>query len=350
MIPLIFMETETLELIHPQSGKHAQASLSRRDSHPEPQPQLPAYFQGVLRRHQSNPIITPGAMPVPCSAVFNCGAVWHDGRALLLLRAEDMARDNAFYVATSEDGIRFDIEREPIHYPLRDTEKRWLHNRFDMRITPMPDESVYYVTHASWLGGYGSCIGISKTTDFRDFEAVGELSVPSNRNAALFPQKIRGRYARLERPQDIDGGGRIWVSYSPDLIHWGEARPVVLPDAPWARCKTGAGAIPIRTEHGWLCIYHATSKNCATENYYLGVMLLDLERPDRVVAAPRQFILQPETPYECMGQVPNVVFTNGAVVMPDGTLNIYYGGADTRVCLAQTRLADMVEFCLAKES
>lgn len=305
-----------------------------------------SYYQGVLHRHPANPIIPPGEMPVPCSSVFNCGAVWHEGRVLLLLRAEDMARGNTFYVATSEDGVRFEIEREPIRYPLRETEARWLHNRFDMRITPMADEGVYYVSHASWLGGYGSCIGISRTRDFVDFEAVGELSVPSNRNAALFPEKIGGRYARLERPQDVDGSGRIWVSYSPDLIYWGDSRPVVLPDVPWSRCKTGAGAVPIRTEAGWLCVYHATAKNCATENYYLGVMLLDLERPDRVLAAPRQFILQPETVYECIGQVPNVVFTNGAVVMPDGTLNIYYGGADTRVCLAQVPLDELVEFCL----
>ncbi|PAW78771.1 MAG: glycosidase [Verrucomicrobia bacterium Tous-C9LFEB] len=305
-----------------------------------------AYQTGILQRHPKNPIIAPGDMPVPCSSVFNCGATWFEDRVLLLLRVEDMARDNAFYVATSEDGVTFEIQTEPVDYPLRDTESRFLENRFDMRITQL--EGHYYVTHASWLGGYGSCIGTALTKDFRSFEAVGELSVPSNRNAALFPEKIQGRYARLERPQNIDGGGRIWVSYSPDLLHWGESRPVVMPDTPWSRCKVGAGAVPIKTEHGWLCVYHATAKNCATENYYLGAMLLDLNQPDRIVAAPRQFILQPETPYECMGQVPNVVFTNGAVVMPDGTLNIYYGGADTRICLAQVSVDELVEYCLTE--
>lgn len=303
-----------------------------------------AYQRGILTRHPENPIITPGAMPVPCSSVFNCGATWFDGRVLLLLRTEDLARDNAFFVASSEDGVHFDIESEPINYPLRDTEKRWLDNRFDMRITEL--EGWYYVTHASWLGGLGSCIGIARTRDFRCFEQVGELSVPSNRNAALFPEKIGGRYARLERPQDINGKGRVWVSYSPDLLYWGQAQPVVLPDVPWSREKCGAGSIPIKTDQGWLCVYHGTAKNCATENYYLGVMLLDLHNPERVIASPRQFILQAETGYECMGQVPNVVFTNGAVVMPDGILNIYYGGADTRVCLAQTTVQDLLTFCL----
>lgn len=308
----------------------------------------PAYQQGILQRHPANPIIPPGAMPVPCSSVFNCGATWFEDRVLLLLRTEDLARDNAFYVATSDDGVNFEIDEQPIDYPLRDTESRWLENRFDMRITEL--EGWYYVTHASWLGGFGSCIGIARTRDFRRFEAVGELSVPSNRNAALFPERIGGRYARLERPQNIDGKGRIWINYSPDLLHWGQGRPLVLPDVPWSREKAGAGAIPIKTDRGWLCVYHATAKNCATENYYLGVMLLDLEHPERVSAAPRQFILQPETIYECLGQVPNVVFTNGAVVMPDGMLNIYYGGADTRVCLAQVPLDELVNFCVAKGS
>jgi beta-1,4-mannooligosaccharide/beta-1,4-mannosyl-N-acetylglucosamine phosphorylase len=303
-----------------------------------------AYQKGILQRHPQNPIIEPADVPTSCSSVFNTGATIYQDKVLLLLRVEDMARDNAFHIATSTDGVNFEIAATPVDYPLRDTEKRFLDNRFDMRITHL--EGTYYVTHASWLGGLGSCIGLARTTDFRSFEAVGELSVPSNRNAALFPEKIGGRYARLERPQDVDGSGRIWVSYSPDLLYWGQSRPVGLPIRPWSRGKAGIGAIPIKTEKGWLCVYHATAKNCAGENYYLGVMLLDLENPEKVIATPKQFILQPEMPYEFNGQVGNVVFTNGAVVMPDGTLNIYYGGADTRVCLAQVPLAELLNFCL----
>lgn len=302
----------------------------------------------MLKRHPANPIIQPAQMPVPCSSVFNCGAVRVGSEILLLLRVEDMARENHFHVARSQDGVHFQVEKQPIEYPLRDVEKRCLENRFDMRITPL--EGSYYVTHASWLGGYGSCIGTARTQDFKHFEPFGELSVPSNRNAALFPDKIKGRYARLERPQNTDGSGRIWVSYSPDLLYWGQARPVELPITAWSRAKAGAGAIPIKTEQGWLCIYHATAKNCATENYYLGVMLLDLEQPEKVIAAPREFILQPEMPYECMGQVPNVVFTNGAIVTDESIVNIYYGGADTRICLAQASLDELVHFCLKAKS
>ncbi|MDP0495907.1 MAG: glycoside hydrolase family 130 protein [Verrucomicrobiota bacterium JB024] len=300
----------------------------------------------LLQRHPANPLLAPTSMPIPCSAVFNSGAVSFDGKVLLLMRVEDLARDNHFHIATSEDGVHFEVSEEPIEYPLRETEEKFLDNRFDMRITPL--EGTYYVSHASWLGGFGCCSGLARTDDFRTLTAVGELSVPSNRNAALFPEKINGRYARLERPQDIDGSGRIWVSYSPDLIYWGDAQPILLPKTPWSRNKSGPGAVPIKTDKGWLCIYHAVADNCATSNYYLGVMLLDLDQPHKVLAAPRQFILQPEMPYECMGQVPNVVFTNGAVVMPDGMVNVYYGGADTCVCLAQVPLDELLEFCLTQ--
>jgi hypothetical protein len=148
------------------------------------------YQAPLLRRHEDNPILSPGDMPFPCSSVFNCGAARYKDEVLLLLRVEDMARDNIFYTATSPDGVHFTISPTPISYPLRDTEKRFLDNRFDMRITPLDD--TFYVTHASWLGGYGSCIGIAQTDDFENFRAVGELSVPSNRNAALFPEKING--------------------------------------------------------------------------------------------------------------------------------------------------------------
>mgnify|MGYP006278501095 CR=1 FL=1 len=300
-----------------------------------------------LVRHSANPLITPADMPVPCSAVFNCGAVRVDEGVLLLLRVEDMRRSTDFYVATSTDGVRFDISDEPIRYPLSDLEKAYDGHRFDMRITPL--DGTFYVCHATWLEGLGCTIGTARTDDFKDFVPVGNLSVPSNRNAVLFPEKIGGYYARLERPQDVDGSGRIWVSYSPDLKFWGDAMPLSEPVQAWSTRKTGAGAIPIRTPKGWLEIYHGTTFTASTENYYLAAMLLDLEDPSKILACPGQFILAAEEPYECVGQVPNVVFTGGAVEMDDGTLNIYYGGADTRICLAQTTVSDLVAFCTDPE-
>lgn len=301
-----------------------------------------------LVRHEANPIITPEKMPFPCYAVYNAGATMFNGKVLLLLRVEDSDMTTSFFVATSQDGVNFDVSSEPINYPLSETENRVVPaHRFDMRITQI--DGKYHCYHAAWLSKYGCCIGMASTEDFVNFTPLDHLSVPSNRNAVLFPEKIGGLYARLERP--LVGTGRsgmgMWISYSPDLEFWGRAMPIVLPKIYWTFAKSGAGAIPIRTDQGWLEIYHGCNQNCSVLNYHLGVVLLDLEDPAKVIAAPKGFILAPEKDYECVGQVPNVVFTSGAVEMPDGTLNVYYGGADTRVCLAQTTVKELVDYCLA---
>jgi len=298
-----------------------------------------------LTRHPANPIITPDQMPVPCSAVFNAGATWFEGQILLVLRVENLRREVVFHLARSNDGVHFDIEKEPIQLPLSKTEERYGRGlRFDIRVTEI--DGTYYLLYASWIGSYGSVLTISTTKDFKTFETLPYLSEPSNRNGVLFPEKINGLYARLDRPQNVDGTGRIWVNYSPDLVFWGQAMPLNLPVTMWAKHKAGAGCIPVKTPQGWLIVYHATAMTASTENYYLGAALLDLNDPSKVIAAPKDFILAAEKDYECMGQVPNVVFTSGGLVLPNGTFNIYYAGADTRMCLAQTTVQNLVDFCL----
>ncbi|MCL2462003.1 MAG: glycoside hydrolase family 130 protein [Defluviitaleaceae bacterium] len=301
----------------------------------------------VLTRYEGNPIITNADMPIECYTVMNAGATMFNGKVILLLRVEDNTRSTDFYVAESVDGKKFTVSEKPIVYPLSPTEERiGKAHRFDMRITKL--DGKYYVFHAAWMGTIGCGVGLATTEDFVNFTPMYNISEPSNRNAVLFPEKINGMYARLDRPQDVDGKGQTWISYSPDLEFWGRSLPLNMPKTPWNVNKCGAGAIPIKTEHGWLEIYHATASTCSSENYYLGSMLLDLDDPSKVVAAPEEFILAAEKDYECVGQTPNVVFTSGAVEMPDGTLNIYYGGADTRMCLAQTTVGELVDFCLGK--
>ncbi|HBC88283.1 MAG TPA: glycosidase [Lentisphaeria bacterium] len=298
----------------------------------------------VLKRHPKNPILTPQDLPFEAYTVFNAGAVKYKGRILLLLRIETTERKTVFHVATSSDGVKFKVNEEPINYPLGELEKLGNRaHRFDMRITPM--DGTYYVCHAVWLDPWGSCIAIAKTDDFVNFKQIS-MSVPSNRNAVLFPEKFKGKYVRLERPQNVDGSGAMWTSESTDLVYWGNPRPVKLPYTDWSGRKSGAGCIPIRTSEGWLEIYHGTCMTASTENYQLGACLLDLKDPSKVIAAPLKFILAAEEIYECVGQVPNVVFTGGACETDDGKLNIYYGGADTRMCLAQTTVNELVDFCL----
>lgn len=298
-----------------------------------------------LKRHPKNPILTPEHVPFPCYSVFNAGAAIFRGKVMMVLRIEKRDRLSCFHTATSADGIHFEVNPEPIDYPLTPREKRmgWT-NRFDMRLTHI--EGRYIGCHAAHVGKFGCCIGMVETEDFVRFRPIS-LGEPTNRNAVLFPEKINGLYARLDRPHTANNNGQIWVSWSSDLEFWGRSEPLDMPNLDWAYNKTGAGTVPIKTPHGWLEIYHGTSSSCSSENYYLGAMLLDLEDPSKVVAAPREFILAAEKDYECVGQVPNVVFTSGAVEMPDGTLNVYYAGADTRMCLAQTTVKTLVDWCLA---
>ena len=298
-----------------------------------------------LKRHPKNPILTPREMPFPCYTVMNTGATWFEDKVLLILRVEYCDRETHFHIATSEDGIRFDIEPSPVELPLTRVETVYgEQHHFDARITRIDD--TYYINYAIYLSRWGCCIATAITRDFKSFEVLPFTSEPSNRNAVLFPEKIGGHFARLDRPQDVNGNGEIWISYSPDLQFWGRHLPLDIPHRMWNKGKSGAGAVPIRTPKGWLEIYHATAATCSSLNYYLGAALLDLEDPSKVIAAPRSYVLAAEEVYECVGQTPNVVFTGGAVAIPDGTLNVYYGGADTRLCLAQTTVDDLVSFCL----
>lgn len=304
-------------------------------------------MRSPLQRFEGNPILTPEMMPFDCYTVMNVGVTRFEGDVLLLLRVEDRVRDTHFHVARSKDGIHFTVSEQPIVYPASEIDRLGANsNRFDMRITRMGD--IYYVFHAVWTDPWGSMINLAKTTDFVHFEQVSH-SVPSNRNAVLFPDRINGNFARLERPQNVDGKGRIWYSESPDLEFWGRSMPVCLPQVNWAQRKSGPGCIPIRTRYGWLEIYHATSTTASSENYYLGVCLLDLEQPWKVIAAPREFILAPEMAYECVGQTPNVVFTGGGCEMDNGQYFVYYGGADTRLCLATTTIDELLTYCIASK-
>jgi len=303
-----------------------------------------------LIRHPQNPILTPDDMPFRCYTVMNSGAVKFGDKVLLLLRVEYCDRSTHFHVATSDDGVNFTVCEEEINYPLSLTEQHiGAAHRFDMRITPWED--FFYVNHAAWMpGGFGCGSGTATTKDFVNFTPMPYLIEPSNRNVVFFPEKINGMYCRLDRPQDVDGKGGMWVSYSPDLTFWGMSMPINLKAANlggsgWYINKCGATGVPIKTDKGWLVIYHATASTCSTENYYLGAMMLDLKEPHKILAAPTEFILAAEKDYECIGQTPNVVFSGGAVEMPDGTLNVYYGGADTRMCVATTTVDELVDYC-----
>jgi predicted GH43/DUF377 family glycosyl hydrolase len=216
---------------------------------------------------------------------------------------------------------------------------------FDTRITPL--EGWYYITYnvASRLGGR---IILARTRDFAEIEIIDYITGPDHRNCVLFPERIGGQYVRLERP-NINDAGDIYISSSPDLIHWGRTRLLLERNTRyWESAKIGPGAPPVKTDKGWLCIYHGCRESMNGFAYHAGAFLLDLENPARIIGKLRDCLMWPQEYYERVGNVNNVVFPTAALVHgePD-ELKIYYGAADTCIGLATASVSELVEACLA---
>ena len=296
----------------------------------------------ILKRYPANPILKPDDMPFLCNAIYNPGAVKFGEKYLLLPRIEDGCRDNRLHVALSDDGIHFTVEPEPIHLPPSPKHAPFEKHLYDPRITFL--EGAYYICYCAQTFEETVRIGMLKTTDFKTFERFPFITQPWSRNCALFPDKIRGLYARVDRPMS-GNAGITWVSYSPDLIHWGQSEPVNAKIETWMRNKWGPGPTPIKTPEGWLLIFHGVWFAC-NYVYKLGVMLLDLEDPARVIGQFPHFILSPREDYERVGETMNCVFSNGAILDSDGELKVYYGAADTCIALATAPIQDLIAACL----
>ena len=237
-------------------------------------------------------------------------------------------------VARSTDGRNFTVDTEPALYPREINECLGIE---DPRITQIDD--TYYAVYKA-VSPDGIVLRMSSTKDFVSWEKHGVIFCPENMDAAIFPSKVRGRYAALHRPvPSFLGKPRMWLAYSDDLENWGDHRLITgTRHNTWECCRTGGGAVPFLTDRGWLEIYHAVSD---TGKYCLGAMLLDSDYPDRVLAKSRTPILEPETPYEVDGFMPNVVFTCGAIVN-DGIVTIYYGASDEVIAGVRISIDDIM--------
>lgn len=295
----------------------------------------------LLIRCPENPILTPADLSFLCNAIYNPGAVKFGDRYILIPRVEDGRRDNRLHVAESADGVHFRVRPEPITLPPDPRAEIWEKHMYDPRVTFL--EGWYYITYCAQTMGETVRIGLMRTRDFKTFERMPLITTPWSRNSAIFPEKIGGLYARFERP--MNGPDAItFVSYSPDLVFWGKAEPVEPKRETWLRNKWGIGPTPIKTKAGWLLIFHGVWEAIGPV-YRLGVMLLDLGEPHRIIGQCPEFILTPREPYERVGDVPNCVFSNGAIVEPTGEVKVYYGAADTCIGLATARLDDLVAAC-----
>jgi len=300
----------------------------------------------LVRRFPGNPVLRAADFPRMVNAVFNPGATTFDGRTLLLLRVEHRTGLSSLAVATSDDGLTgWEID------PLRGLEPRC--DQFeehwgieDPRITRVGDE--YYVVYVGYSTA-GPLVCLATTRDFATWERAGVLQPPDDKDAALFPETFAGRWALIHRPAPhMPGVGvHIWISFSPDLRHWGDAQ-VLLPARRggwWDANKIGLGPPPLLTPDGWLLCYHGVRTTASGSIYRLGLALLDRDDPTKVLARGNEWILGPEAPYERQGDVPDVVFPCGWVLRDDGeTLHLYYGGADSVVCVAEARLSELLNY------
>ena len=300
----------------------------------------------LIQRYKGNPILTKNHVPYLVETVHNAAAAKFGAEHVMVFRSHLRNGRSILGLARSKDGFNFKVDPEPFMTPAK-------HGIFaeyeefgieDPRICLIDGQ--YLITYSAY-SGHGVRVALAGTTDFKSVERIALITEADYRNVVLFPKKFGGRFARLDRPHSEISPWSIWISYSPDLIHWGDSRLIMKP-APyhWDQMKIGPGATPFETPQGWLSIYHGVFQTMDGAIYRLGVALHDLNDPSKILGISDEWILQPEDPWEVTGYVHNVVFTCGAIPESDGTVKIYWGGADTVMCVGTALINDLVDLCL----
>jgi len=309
-------------------------------------------YYDLFERHANNPILATDQWPYPAHTSFNAGATkLPDGQTLLLVRVEDRRGISHLTAARSADGLsNWKIDPKPTLFPdaLRYPEEEW--GIEDPRIVQIDDGGHYVITYTAYSPA-GPSVSLATTEDFVDFQRQGVAIPPDNKDAALFPEKINGRWAMIHRPMPASKGGlgNIWICYSPDLKHWGDHRQMLEArrGAWWDSGKIGLSPPPIKTDEGWLILYHGVRSTPAGCIYRLGVALMDLDNPEQLVRRCDEWIFGPEDDYERIGDVGDVVFPCGTTVNEQtGELRLYYGAADTTIAVATSNVADILNFLL----
>lgn len=300
----------------------------------------------IVKRYKDNPILTKNDVPYTVATVHNAGVVKYNNEYIMLFRSHLHNGRSIIGIAKSKDGYNFEVLPEPFLMPSCDSIFREYeeYGVEDIRISQIDNE--FLLTYSAY-SRHGVRIGLAKTLDFKTVERISLITQADLRNVVIFPEKINGRYVRLDRPHSEISKWSIWISYSPDLIHWGDSKVIIKPETyHWDEMKVGPGATPIKTDKGWLNIYHGVFETMSGVVYRLGVALHDLNDPSIILGVADEWILQPEDPWEITGYVPNVVFTCGAVPENDGSIKIYWGGADSVMCVGSAKINDLVDLCI----
>ena len=300
----------------------------------------------LVTRYKNNPILTKKDVPYEVATVHNAGVTKFNGEYIMLFRSHRHNGRSILGLARSRDGFAFKVDPEPFMVPadkgiFAEYEEYGVE---DPRITFIDGE--FLITYSAY-SRHGVRIGLAKTRDWVSLERYSLITEADYRNVVIFPERVNGLYVRLDRPHSEISLWSVWISYSPDLRYWGDSRVIMKPvQYHWDEMKIGPGAPPIKTSKGWLNIYHGVFPTMDGSVYRLGVALHGLDDPSKIIGVGDNWILQPEDPWEVTGYVHNVVFSCGAVPEDDGTVKIYWGGADTVMCAGTASIDELVELCL----
>ena len=297
----------------------------------------------LFDRHPSNPIIKAQDLPYTCDSVLNPAAAIDNDEVVLVMRVVDQQGSSHLTVARSTNGVDgWRFEPTPLLAPSDESLPFETYGCEDPRMVWLADRKQFVLTYTGFSPlGAGVCL--ATTTDFKQVERFGLVLAPNNKDAALFPRQIGGKYWMLHRPT-LGELEHVWITESSDLVHWGRPRVIIAERGGpwWDGEKVGAAAPPIETKDGWLLLYHGVKGTSHGPIYRVGLALLDLDDPSKVLKRLNRWIFGPRADYESMGFIPGVVFPTGAILRGDEVW-MYYGAADSRIALATAKLSTLLE-------
>jgi predicted GH43/DUF377 family glycosyl hydrolase len=301
----------------------------------------------LFTRSPHNPILTADMLPYDANTMFNPAAVEIDGETVLLVRVEDRRGISHLQVARSADGVTdWEFPPTPAFPPDAHTYPEEVWGIEDPRATWLAERGEWVIAYTAF-SRRGPLVSLATTKDFRQFERLGPAQHPDDKDAALFPRRFEGRWMLIHRPTSTQGRSHIWASFSPDLRHWGDLTLLLeaREGAWWDADKIGLGPPPLETPDGWLIMYHGVHRTAAGSLYRVGLALLDLDEPTIVLRRSDDWVFGPSEPYERIGDVVGVVFPSGWIHdRSSQQLRLYYGAADTSVCLATADLGQVLDY------
>ena len=307
----------------------------------------------ILKRYHNNPIMHVKDYE-GIAQIYNPAPIQLGDETILLVSVVEHGAQKGYgrnvgqtRVARSRDGINFVLGDKDFIDTQSDGMPWDLYHHFiDNRVTKIDDW--YYIITPIMVNGYDSPVGmLGRTRDFLSYERREIITQPKNRGASLFPEKINGKYYKLDRPGGGDGSnGDIWISASVDLVHWGEFKPVLAAGYRFWNVQKIGPTPPIKTSEGWLDIIHGVYSPAGGTYYYIGAMLLDLNEPWKVTGKTNSYLLAPEMEYEKHGNCDNTIFPCGVIADHENDLlKLYYGACDNYICMAEGKISEIIDAC-----